>query len=97
MAAASLMRIAELSGEKQPWQQLAMRYMEHVDTKLRNDSDPNRAPFRRATTEDIKLCSWIQAAEWHGVLLREMEERLTSDTKVAPQPSEAEKPADLQR
>ncbi len=81
MAAASLMRIAELSGEKEPWQQLAMRYMEHVDTKLRNDTDPDRAPFRRATTEDMKLCSWIQAAEWHGVLLREMEERLTGDSE----------------
>ncbi|NQT12554.1 MAG: hypothetical protein HQ582_07395 [Planctomycetes bacterium] len=76
MAAASLMRIAELTGEKQPWQQLAMRYMEHVDTKLRNQTDPDKAPFRRATTDDMTLCSWIQAVEWAGVLLREMEERL---------------------
>ena len=76
MAAASLMRIAELTGEKDPWQQLAMRYMEHVDTKLRNRTDPEKAPFKRATIDDMTLCSWIQAAEWSGVLLREMEERL---------------------
>ncbi len=76
MAAASLMRIAQLTGESEPWQQLALRYMEHVDTKLRNRTDPNRAPFKPATTDDITLCSWIQAAEWAGVLLREMEDRL---------------------
>ena len=76
MAAASLMRIAELSGEKEPWQQLALRYMEHVDIKLRNRSDPEKAPFKRATTDEMTLCSWIQAVEWAGVLLREMEERL---------------------
>jgi len=76
MAAASLMRIAELSGEREPWQQLAMRYMEHVDTKLRNRTDPDKAPFKRATTDDMTLCSWIQAVEWAGVLLSEMEERL---------------------
>jgi len=75
MAAASLLRIAELTGEHEPWQQLAMRYMEHVDTKLRNRTDPDKAPFRRATTDDMTLCSWIQAVEWAGVLLREMEER----------------------
>jgi len=76
MAAASLMRIAELTGEREPWQQLAMRYMEHVDTKLRNRTDPDKAPFKRATTDDMTLCSWIQAVEWAGVLLREMEQRL---------------------
>jgi hypothetical protein len=76
MAAASLMRIAELTGERDPWQQLAMRYMEHVDSKLRNRTDPEKGPFQRATTDDMTLCSWIQAAEWSGVLLREMEERL---------------------
>ena len=76
MAAASLMRIAEMTGEKQPWQQLAMRYMEHVHLKLRNRTDPDKAPFKRATTDDMTLCSWIQAVEWAGVLLREMEQRL---------------------
>ncbi|MBN1343361.1 MAG: hypothetical protein JXQ73_11810 [Phycisphaerae bacterium] len=76
MAAACLMRIAELTGEAKPWRQLALRYMEHVDLKLRNRTDPNKAPFKRATTDDMTLCSWIQAVEWAGVLLREMEERL---------------------
>lgn len=76
MAAASLLRIAELTGEREPWQQLALRYMEHVDSKLRNRSDHDKAPFKRATTNDMTLCSWVQAAEWAGVLLREMEERL---------------------
>lgn len=76
MAAASLLRIAEQTGEKHPWQQLALRYMEHVDTKLRNQTDLEKAPFKRATTDDMTLCSWIQAAEWAGVLLREMEEQL---------------------
>ncbi|MBN2310379.1 MAG: hypothetical protein JXR94_15505, partial [Candidatus Hydrogenedentes bacterium] len=76
MAAACLMRIAERSGEAEPWRHLAMRYMEHVDTKLRNTTDADTAPFKRATTDDMTLCSWIQAVEWAGVLLREMEERL---------------------
>ena len=80
MAAASLMQIARLTDEKQPWQQLALRYMEHIDTKLRNTTDPNQAPYKRATTDDMTLCSWIQAAEWAGVLLREMEEQLPKDT-----------------
>ena len=80
MAAASLMRIAELTGEKEPWQQLAIRYMEHVDTKLHNRTDPERAPFKRATTDEITLCSWIQAVEWAGVLLREIEDVLPDDT-----------------
>ena len=84
MAAATLMRIAELSGEPDPWRQLALRYMEHVDTKLRNDTDPDKAPFRRATSDDMTLCSWIQAAEWHGVLLREMEERLARAARDVP-------------
>jgi len=76
MAAASLMRIADLTGEAEPWRSLALRYMEHVDAKLRNRTDPEKAPFKRATTDKMTLCSWIQAAEWAGVLLREMEARL---------------------
>jgi len=76
MAAASLVRIAELTGEKEPWRQLALRYMEHVHTKLWNTSNRAKAPVHRATRPAMTLCSWIQAAEWDGVLLREMEERL---------------------
>ena len=70
------MRIAQRTGEKEPWRPLALRYMEHVDIKLRNETDPIKAPFQRATTDAMTLCSWIQAIEWAGVLLREMEERL---------------------
>ncbi len=76
MAAALLMRIAEMTGEKQPWQSLAMRYMEHVDTKLSNRTDADKGPYKRATIDDMTLCSWIQSIEWAGVLIREMEERL---------------------
>jgi hypothetical protein len=50
--------------------------MEHVYTKLWNRTDPNTAPVVRATRDDMKLCSWIQAAEWDAALLRNMEERL---------------------
>jgi len=76
MAAASLVRIAEQSGEPDPWRQLALRYLEHVYTKLWNRTQPDTAPVRRATRSDMTLCSWIQAAEWDGVLLRDIEERL---------------------
>ena len=76
MAAASLMRIAASSGEQAPWRQLALRYMEHVHTKLWNRTDAATAPVKRATRDDMTLCSWIQAAEWDGVLLREIEEGL---------------------
>ena len=76
MAAASLMRIADSSGEQDPWRQLALRYMEHVYTKLWNRTDPDTAPVRRSSYDKIKLYTWIQAAEWDGALLREMEERL---------------------
>jgi len=76
MAAACLMRIAENTEEKEPWRQLAMRYMEHVYTKRWNISDPDKAPVCRASPGEMTLCSWIQAAEWAAVLLGEMEERL---------------------
>jgi len=70
-AAASLARIAELTGEDQ-WKQLALRYMEHVDTNERNISDPDKAPFHRTTEDGVEVVSWIQAIEWDGVLLREL-------------------------
>jgi len=76
MAAASLARIAEATDEKELWRQLALRYMEHVRLKLWNTTDTEKAPVRRATRDDMTLCSWIQTAEWDGVLLREIEERL---------------------
>jgi len=64
------------TGEGEPWRHLALRYMEHVRTKLWNTSDANTAPVRRATRDDMTLCSWIQAAEWDAVLVREMLEQL---------------------
>ena len=76
MAAASLMRIAEQTGETYPWRDLALCYMEHVNLKLANTTDPDKPPFRRATSDDMTLCSWIQAIEWAGVLLTEIEQRL---------------------
>jgi len=76
MAAASLLRVAEYTGRPKPWRSLALRYMEHLYTKLWNRADPNTAPVVRATRDDMKLCSWIQAAEWDAALLRDMEERL---------------------
>jgi hypothetical protein len=66
------MRIAEMTDEQQPWRQLALRYMEHVYRKRWNRTDRDRAPVRRASPGQMTLCSWIQAAEWDGVLLREM-------------------------
>ena len=76
MAAASLLQIARQTDEKQPWQQLALRYMEHVQAKLWNRTDPSRAPVVRSSCAEMTLCSWIQAAEWEGALLREMEQGL---------------------
>jgi len=76
MAAASLLRIAEHTGQPEHYRNLALRCMEHVYTKLWNRTDPNTAPVIRATRDDMKLCSWIQAAEWDAALLRDMEERL---------------------
>lgn len=75
-AAASLLRIARDSGETEPWRWLALRYMEHVRLKLWNRSDPHTAPVRRATRDDMTLCSWIQAAEWDAALLADMEDSL---------------------
>jgi len=75
-AAASLMRIAELNDEKEPWRPLALAYLEHVGTKRWNTTDPDKAPIQRASPGGMTLCSWIQAAEWDAVLLREVEERM---------------------
>ncbi len=76
MAAASLLRIAQNTDEKEPWRALALAYMEHVRTKLWNTSDPNKAPVQRAAKEPMTLYSWIQAVEWEGALVREMEDCL---------------------
>jgi hypothetical protein len=76
MAAAALMRISRVTDEKEPWRALALRLMEHVHAKLWNEDDPERAPVVASSREDIKLHSWIAAAEWEAVLLDEMIERV---------------------
>jgi hypothetical protein len=76
MAAASLLRISRVTGETEPWRALALRLMEHVRAKLWNEDDPERAPVVASCREDIKLHSWIAAAEWEAVLLGEMIECL---------------------
>lgn len=72
MAAASLLRISRLTDEEEPWRSLALRLMEHVRLKLWNTEDPERAPVVASCRPDIRLHSWIAAAEWEGVLLGEM-------------------------
>ncbi len=76
MAAAVLARTAARSGEREPWRHLALRLMEHVRTKLWNTTDPERAPVVRSCRPDIELHSWIAAAEWEAVLLRDIIEHL---------------------
>ncbi len=76
MAAAALLRIAGLTDEREPWRSLALHLMRHVRTKLWKEDDPERAPVVASSRPDIELHSWIAAAEWEAVLLREMMERL---------------------
>jgi len=76
MAAAALLRIARVSGEEQPWRNLALHLMRHVRGKLWNEDDSERAPVVASCRPDIELHSWIAAAEWEAALLREMIEGL---------------------
>jgi len=76
MAAACLARIAQVTREHEPWRHLALRLMEHVREKRWNVTDPGRAPVVRSARPDIELHSWIAAAEWEAVLLRDLIEHL---------------------
>ncbi|MFO8078748.1 MAG: hypothetical protein R6V07_00455 [Armatimonadota bacterium] len=76
MAAAALLRISRITDEKEPWRALALRLMEHVRAKLWNADDREGAPVVASCRPDIKLHSWIAAAEWEAVLLHEMIEGL---------------------
>lgn len=76
MCAASLSRIWELTGERQPWQNLSLKLMEYVHKRLWNTKDSNRPPVVRSCVPDIKLVTWIQAVEWDAVLLLELIDRL---------------------
>ncbi len=79
MAAASLMRIAAVTDEEDPWRPLALSLMKHVRLKLWDDSDPEHAPVVASSRQDIRLHSWIAAAEWEAVLLLDMLGHLPSD------------------
>lgn len=72
MAAGALLRISRVTDEQEPWRALALRLMEHIRAKLWNEDDPERAPVVASCRPDIKLHSWIAAAEWEAVLLGEM-------------------------
>jgi len=50
--------------------------MEHVRAKLWQTEDPDRAPVVRSSRPDIELHSWIAAAEWEAVLVRDIIEHL---------------------
>ncbi|HUS80411.1 MAG TPA: hypothetical protein VM283_04025, partial [Armatimonadota bacterium] len=76
MAAACLARIASVTGEREPWRHLALRLMEHVREKLWNETDADRSPVVRSARPDIELHSWIAAAEWEAVLVRDIIEHL---------------------
>jgi len=76
MAAAVLARTAARTDEAEPWRSLALRLMEHVRTKLWQTDDSDRAPVVASSRPDIELHSWIAAAEWEAVLLRDIIERL---------------------
>lgn len=79
MAAAALLRISRVTDEREPWRALALRLMEHVREKLWDDPARGRdehAPVIASCRPDIRLHSWIAAAEWEAVLLDEMIEGL---------------------
>ncbi|MBM4086158.1 MAG: hypothetical protein FJ272_15350 [Planctomycetes bacterium] len=71
-AAASLLRIADLTGELEPWRHLALRLMEHVRRKLWRSGDPSRAPVVPHARPDAPLATWCQTAEWNASLLSDM-------------------------
>ncbi len=71
-AAATLIRIARLSGEVEPWRHLALRLMEHVRTKRWQTADPAHAPVVAHARPEAPLATWCQAAEWDAAMLGEM-------------------------
>jgi hypothetical protein len=75
-AAATLLRVARITGEVEPWRHLALRLMEHVGRKLWQRSNPNRAPVAAHARPEAKLATWCQAAEWDASMLARMIEDL---------------------
>ena len=75
-AAATLLRIARLTGETEPWRSLALRLMEHVRRHLWQRDDPSHAPVVAHARPEARLATWCQAAEWNASMLSEMIEDL---------------------
>ena len=75
-AATTLLRIARLTGEVEPWRQLALRLMEHVRRKRWQTDDPSHAPVVAHARSEAKLATWCQTAEWDASMLGEMVEDL---------------------
>jgi len=75
-AAATLPRVARLTGEMEPWRSLALRLMEHVRRHLWQRDDPTHAPVVAHARPEAKLATWCQAAEWNASMLGEMIEDL---------------------
>jgi len=71
-AAATLLRIARLTGETEPHRSLALRLMEHVRAKRWQTGAPSTAPVVAHARPDAKLATWCQAAEWNASMLAEM-------------------------
>ncbi|MFP3905218.1 MAG: hypothetical protein ACLFWB_13310, partial [Armatimonadota bacterium] len=76
-AAASLLRIARITGEVEPWRHLALRLMEYVRNRRWQTEDPSTAPVVAHARPEAKLATWCQAAEWDALMLAEMIDDLT--------------------
>lgn len=75
-AAATLLRIARVTGETEPWRHLALRLMEHVRRNLWQTTDPSHAPVVAHARPEARLATWCQAAEWDAAMLWEMADDL---------------------
>jgi hypothetical protein len=83
-AAATLLRIARITGEIEPWRHLALRLMEYVRRRRWQTSDHDRAPVVAHARPEAKLATWCQAAEWDASLLSEMIEDLNALQGMSP-------------
>jgi hypothetical protein len=71
-AAATLLRIARITGEVEPWRHLALRLMEHVRRKRWQTRDAHLAPVVAHARPEARLATWCQAAEWDASMLADM-------------------------
>ncbi len=87
-AAATLLRIAVMTGEVEPWRHLALRLMEHVRASRWQTEDASRAPVVAHARPEAKLATWCQAAEWDASMIGEMIDdlELLDRQSRAPQP-----------